>query len=636
MVTGSDLASLYRPKTFSEVIGQTTAVKALKRIAAADGIAARAVFLHGSYGSGKCISGDQRVVTSTGYRRIKDIMPNAPYGFTPLEIEVEQADGSFAKTSHFYRERGVRLHYVECRSDCVYTGTDDHPIMAFTKTGGLGLTRCGDLQPGDYVARLAVAPFDYLKARAESGGYSGGIDGRGFSGFSSRMEVALGLLTTLLTGYPVRLGESVIGFTCLSPDFTVDLVDALDYLGLHYAIDADITEDEYVVMLSRESSNVVINWMLGDAMYHNAYPSTEVLPEDVEYYQNIVDRCPVSYENVAKELCLSGDAPEGAGLYRYDRVVSVTTMVEDVYDLTVPSTHLFVSSGVVNHNTTLSRILGRAMNCESFRKLDDVCNECDGCREASAANSNTYWEFDSAAIGNVEGVKRIQEAVLSTPLGRRVITLDEAHACTRQSLNALLKLIEDGVKDTMFVFASTEDLLPTIRSRCVVIDIGTIPLNLIASRVREICGLRGVEITDDQVDILAMRSGGHMRNALKLLEYYEIVGDVALDSSYMLFRDFVANAFSTLPKQDPKEMLKSLLLYPVVDLKQSIGLLIRNVYNPHPGSLEERLQRAGLGKTLFGFFFNPTAQQALGSEVGIEILLSSLLERIGSSRQPKS
>lgn len=53
MVQDQNLANLYRPRTFGEMVGQELAVTTLKRIAHADGIAARALFLKGSWGSGK-------------------------------------------------------------------------------------------------------------------------------------------------------------------------------------------------------------------------------------------------------------------------------------------------------------------------------------------------------------------------------------------------------------------------------------------------------------------------------------------------------------------------------------------------------------------------------------------------------
>ena len=42
-----NLANLYRPRCFADVVGQPLAVETLKRIASADGIVARAVFCVG-------------------------------------------------------------------------------------------------------------------------------------------------------------------------------------------------------------------------------------------------------------------------------------------------------------------------------------------------------------------------------------------------------------------------------------------------------------------------------------------------------------------------------------------------------------------------------------------------------------
>ena len=42
---------------------------------------------------------------------------------------------------------------------------------------------------------------------------------------------------------------------------------------------------------------------------------------------------------------------------RFDRIESIEDVVEDVYDVSVPSTHLFMSGGLLNHNTSFSSML---------------------------------------------------------------------------------------------------------------------------------------------------------------------------------------------------------------------------------------------------------------------------------------
>lgn len=125
------------------------------------------------------------------------------------------------------------------------------------------------------------------------------------------------------------------------------------------------------------------------------------------------------------------------------------------------------------------------MNCSEFKHKDDVCNECAGCQEASASNSSLYWELDATRVGNVDGVRALKEQLMVVPEGRRVVTIDEIQSSSKASQDALLKTVEEGVPNTIFMFCGTEDISPTLKSRCVNIDISTIPLPLVEAHVAE-------------------------------------------------------------------------------------------------------------------------------------------------------
>lgn len=230
----------------------------------------------------------------------------------------------------------------------------------------------------------------------------------------------------------------------------------------------------------------------------------------------------------------------------------------------------------------LQRIFGRAFNCEHFKENDDVCNECPKCKDAMTKTSQLYMELDATSVGNVEAIRTLGDRLSIMPNGRRVVIFDECHAASSAALNALLKIVEDGVPNTMFIFASTEDILPTIKSRSLCIDIGTIPLNVLSDRIREIAQSRGTEISEQNLAVLAMKSQGHMRDALQLLQLYELAGERGLDSSYFKFKSFIINAFSKNPKQDPKEILLDILKYPTADIKMSIELsyAVYSLQNP--------------------------------------------------------
>lgn len=110
--------------------------------------------LTGSLGGGKCVVYSDLVSTDHGYVPIGSLVPDAGYGFTPFEVGVEQPDGSFAQTSHFYKEKDAEVLHLRCASGRSYSGTADHPRLAYrVGSDRVELVRCGDLRVGDYIAR---------------------------------------------------------------------------------------------------------------------------------------------------------------------------------------------------------------------------------------------------------------------------------------------------------------------------------------------------------------------------------------------------------------------------------------------------------------------------------------------------
>lgn len=293
---------------------------------------------------------------------------------------------------------------------------------------------------------------------------------------------------------------------------------------------------------------------------------------------------------------------------------------------------IFLKGSYGSGKTTISKIFGRAMNCEKFNELDDVCNECIGCKEAMQQNSQNYWEFDSSVVGNVEGIERIKNMLEIPPTGRRVVVLDECHALSRASQNMLLKMVEDGVKDTIFVFASTDDVIETIKSRSICIDITTIPQHLIVKRLREVANSRGIEISDEQLNLIALKSQGHLRNALSTLQYYEMCGERALDNSFQIVKRFLISSLSKTKHEEAAQYLDKLLLYPIIDIRDSINTLIKSIYLAEPKTFEDTLLRNGVADKLFSYFYSPLAVNALKSEAGTEILLRAFLDKT----KPKS
>lgn len=652
------LANTYRPSKFADVVGQATAVSLMRRLAAADGIATRAVFLKGAWGSGKCISGDQRISTESGYCTIASLLPSAVDGFTPFTLGVEQPDGSYEKTSHFYKESGVKLFHIKCLSGRVYTGTARHPIMCWTEAHGARLTSCSLIHEGDCVCRrkpITLLPSDAFKGDVsvlplvlEGFAAAGGranlseVPTSAFEGYARDFRSYPHTIPALFLGhripslsevsfptssYPSRravlaflLGYSILaagntndGSLCFKASpvvSTTSLMDMLDYLGVSYCL---------VESPSTGLPYLAVHPMLrGLLVAHLCAMASDLGINTLQYMTWLC--------GAHLRLFVHWGRFEEVDGYILDPVVEITQKRTTVYDVSVPTTHLFMSQNVVNHNTTLSRIFAKALNCATFRQTGDVCGECDGCREADSPTSSTYWELDGTTVGTVDGIKALKERLSLVPSGRRLVTLDEVQAISPSAASTLLKVVEEGVPNTMFLFCGTEDISAPLRSRCVNVDIELLPLGLIEDRVRHICEERGTAITPAQLRILAQKSGGHMRDALSILQLFELVGDSALDTSYKVLLEFVVACLRKQPAAS--EILGSLLLYPSVDICQSIGVLLRNIYMADDQeSMEYKLQKSGMGSSLFKFFFSPTSQAALRSEVGLELLLRDFMSR---------
>lgn len=274
--------------------------------------------------------------------------------------------------------------------------------------------------------------------------------------------------------------------------------------------------------------------------------------------------------------------------------------------------------------TTMSRILAKALNCEKFKSTGDVCNKCDGCNEASSGISTTYKEFDTSSVGNVEFVRSLPDRLACMPTGKnRLIVFDECHTASKQALNGLLKLIEEGIPNTTFLFATTEDVLPTIKSRSIVVDISPIPLDLVKERVRSICDAEGITATDAEVDQIAMKSRGHMRDALSILQSFSLIGDKAIETSYSLIYNYMKEA---LKGGDCNEVINNILGYPITDIRASVSVFLRNMYcDPQLANLLRlknwRGTKGCLTDVMVDYFYSPAVATAMTSEEGMDVAL---------------
>lgn len=274
--------------------------------------------------------------------------------------------------------------------------------------------------------------------------------------------------------------------------------------------------------------------------------------------------------------------------------------------------------------TTLSRLYARSLFCKDFEKTGDVCDgSCPSCREVLSGRSSKYQEFDSTKVGNIESIRGLLESLSFAPSsGRRVIVLDEVHTASTAAQSALLKALEEGVPGTTFVFATTGDVLPTIRSRSLTLELTTLPFSLIEERVKFVCEKEGIDIDSQSISNIALKSGGHVRDALSILDLFTLYGKDAVSTSYGAFCVYIRDC---LKKQDIEDSLSKLLQRPILDIRRTISVFINNCLQGK-GEFEKKLHDRNLGFTFFQYFYRPDVQQALYDELGMEIVLRAFAE----------
>ena len=521
----------YRPKKFSEVAGQETAVATLKSIAMTDKFPVRALLLQGAYGTGKCVPAGTRVITQKGYQPIETLFEDPEEGFNDADFTVNTRQGK-AKATKFYYERLAEVLTVTTKNGRTIRGTAKHRVMA-EYAENLQDEIVEVASPSVAALRMARAlgttytlPSISEPIRIKEFGQAWPIEGITHNlsvdesmtiGSSEKVRLLnphlkqdlfpLGLMnkgfTVLFSTTPQEFGEHnpQEAWTCgaimgsggrhhSGPEFYFmgtkemcqtfaikagwhgPLVHTLKWSGTyHYGISPskdDVVDVQLPYAFEGDVIPATMNWdiesrwefleglrfsgilkvIAGKFLINTR---SKLVADTVFEVLTTVGRPPIRYEldsNSGKIYIVEADRvsevpsilvslsefePNHSPYteeYLRDEVETITTTNESVYDLTVPGVEEFYAQGTYNHNTTLSRLFAKAVNCEQFKKTGEVCNECAGCLEAERSGSLTYREYDATRVGNVDAIKSLLDSLqIKNFDGRRVITVDEVHTC---------------------------------------------------------------------------------------------------------------------------------------------------------------------------------------------------------------
>lgn len=237
--------------------------------------------------------------------------------------------------------------------------------------------------------------------------------------------------------------------------------------------------------------------------------------------------------------------------------------------------------------TTLGRLIARALLCDN-REGVEPCGSCNSCIAVDEDNHPGYTELDAASQGLVNDVRAMKDMIAYRAINDkpRIVCYDEAHMLSVPAQNALLQTIEEGQRNTIFIFATTEaaKMLPTIRSRCVELQMKLLSAGQISKRVVQVAELESIPIQNRAARIIGTYVRGHVRDAIILLEQLsQTAPEVTeeLTRSYLrLDKNDAIYMFLTIrdKKEGVEELERLLCNFAPSELAQLVGEILTSAY----------------------------------------------------------
>jgi len=211
------------------------------------------------------------------------------------------------------------------------------------------------------------------------------------------------------------------------------------------------------------------------------------------------------------------------------------------------SAYLFSGPSGVG-KTTGGRIFSKAVLCDS--PVDgNPCGKCESCLMFSQEKHFGYKEMDAASFGGKEDMVKLRdEAAFQSMSKKKIILLDECHDISRQGQDALLKQVEQCPEHLIYIFCTTDPdkMNRTLRNRCMEFQISKVNPDLIVSRLKTICEKENIPYETEALTMMAIRSEGHVRNALNILEESAYLGNITVDGIKSVLKDYDKEIFGII------------------------------------------------------------------------------------------
>lgn len=214
----------------------------------------------------------------------------------------------------------------------------------------------------------------------------------------------------------------------------------------------------------------------------------------------------------------------------------------------------------------IAEAFSRALQCQDEKVKP--CGECRSCKQTVAGNQpDIIWvrHEKPTSIGVEEVRTQLVGDILIKPYSSpyKIYIIDEAEKLTVQAQNVLLKTVEEPPAYAVIIFltANAESLLPTILSRCILLNMRPVSEDVIRSYLKDKAG-----VLEDKAELCTAFSQGILGKALKL----------AQSESFDAIRNHAVVLLKNIENMELSELLGSLkeLTEFKTEIEDYLGLLL--------------------------------------------------------------
>lgn len=181
----------------------------------------------------------------------------------------------------------------------------------------------------------------------------------------------------------------------------------------------------------------------------------------------------------------------------------------------------------------IARVFAMTLQCERGGK--EPCQKCRSCRQALSGNQPdiirvTHEKPGTISVDDIRTQVNNDVAIKPYSSPRKIYMINEAEKMTVQAQNAILKTLEEPPEYAVILLltANADALLPTILSRCVVLNMKPVPDELVKKYLME-----QLEVPDYKAEVCVAFARGNIGKA-KALASSEDFENVKTDALSLL------------------------------------------------------------------------------------------------------